>query len=148
MIDIKGLFVWSLESVILVIQLISTLKKLFVSYLSITWITTNWIQGNNRILTITQIIWITCFLFISCLNQFCLYFPKSSVNDIARKHKWQKSKTYICNQIYKQLEWMAAPISYSMALSVGSPKFICLCINFLHFLNERIIDPYFQKNSP
>ena len=30
MIDIKGLFVWSLKSVILVIQLISTLKKLFV----------------------------------------------------------------------------------------------------------------------
>ena len=72
MMDMKGLFVWTLGSVIQVIQLISTLNKLFVSHLSITWIMTYWIQGNNRILTIT---WITCisrFLFISCLDQFCL----------------------------------------------------------------------------
>ena len=70
MMDIKGLFVWTLGSVIRVIQLISTLKKLFVSYLSITWIMTRWIQGNNRILTITRITWITRFLFISYLGQF------------------------------------------------------------------------------
>ena len=98
-------FVWTLGSVIQVIQLISTLKKLFVSYLSITWIMNHWIQGNNRILTITRITWITSFLFISCLNQFCLYFPKSSNNGIARKHGWKKSKTYIRNQTCKRLVW-------------------------------------------
>ena len=103
MMDIKGLFVWTLGSVIRVIQLISTLKKLFVSYLPVTWIMTHWIQGNNRILTITRITWITRFLYISCLKQFYLYFPKSSVNGIVRKHKWQKSETYIRNQKYKQL---------------------------------------------
>ena len=64
MMDIKGQFVWTLGSVIRVTQLISILKKLFVSYLSITWIMTHWIQGKNSILAITWIIWITRFLFI------------------------------------------------------------------------------------
>ena len=141
-------FFWILESVIRVIQLVSAPKKLFVSYLSITWVTTHWIQGNNRILTITRIAWITRFPFISCLDQFCLYFPKSSVKGILRKHKWKKSEIYIRNQTYKRLVWMAAPISYSMAWSVGSPKYICLCINFSHYLNQRIRDPFFQTNSP
>ena len=148
MMDIKGLFVWTLGSVIRVIQLISTLKKLFVSYLSITWIMTRWIQGNNRILTITRITWITHFLFISCLDQFCLYFLKSNVNGIARKRKWQKFETYIRNQMGKWLVWMTAPITYSMAWSVGSPKFICLCISFSHYLNQLISDTFFQTNSP
>ena len=127
---------------------LNTKKKLFVSYLSIIWIMTHWIQGNNRILTITRITWITSFLFISCLNQFCLYFPISSNNGIARKHKWEKSETYIRNKTYKRLVWMAAPISYSMAWSTGAPMFISLCINFLHYLNQRISDTFFQTNSP
>ena len=63
MMDIKGLFIRTLGSVIRVTQLISTLKKLFVSYLSITWIMTFWIHSNNRVLTITRITWITRFLF-------------------------------------------------------------------------------------
>ena len=144
MMDTKGLFVWTLGSVIRMIKLISTLKKLFVSYLSITCIMTHWIQDNNSILAITRIAWITRFLFISCLDQFCLHFPKSSVNGVARKHKWQKSETYILNRTYKRLVWMAAQISYSMAWSVGSPKFICWCITFSHYLNQRIIDSFFQ----
>ena len=119
----------------------------FVSYLSTTWITNPWIQSNNRILTITRITWISRFLSTSCFDQFCQYFPKSGVNGIARKQKWQKSETYGSNQTYK-LVWMAASISYSMALSVWSPKFICLCINFSHYLNQQIIDPFFQTNSP
>ena len=93
----KRLFNWAFGSVIRVIQLISTQEKLFVSYISSTWIMTYWIQGNNKILTITWITWITRFLFISCLDQFCLYLPKSGVNGIARKHKCQKSETYIRN---------------------------------------------------
>ena len=65
-------------------------------------------------------------------------------NGIAHKYKWQKSETYIRNQTYKQLVWMATPINYSMAWSVESPRFICLCINFSHYLNQRISDPFFQ----
>ena len=149
MMNIKGLFVWTLGSVIRVIQLIWTwrLKKPFVSYLLITWIMAYWIQGNNRIPKITRITWITRFLFISCFDQFCIYIPKSNVNGIPRIHKWQKSETYIHNQTYKRLVQMAALISYSMAWSVGSPRFICLCINFSHYLDQRINDPFFQTNS-
>ena len=147
MTDIKGLFVWAVGYVIRVIQLISTLKKLIVSYLSIIWIMTNWIQCKHRILKTTRITWITRFLFIFFLDQFRLYFPKSIVNGIERKHKWQKSETYIRNQTCKRLVWMAAPISYSMVWSVGSPKFICLCINFSHYLNQQITDQFFQTNS-
>ena len=33
--------------------------KAFVSYLSITWIMTHWIQGNSEILSNTRITWIT-----------------------------------------------------------------------------------------
>ena len=75
MMDIKSLFVWTLRSMIRVIQLISTLKKLFLSYLSITWIMIHWVQSNNRVLTILRITWIARFLIIFCLDQFCLYFP-------------------------------------------------------------------------
>ena len=140
----RSVIAWS---VIWVIQLIWTLKKLFVSYFSITWVMTHLTQGNNRILAIIRITWITHFLFISCLDQFCLYFPKSNVNGITRKHKWQKFEIYIRNQTYKRLVWIAAPISYSMSWSVGSPKFICLCINLSHYLNQGISDPFFQTNS-
>ena len=134
--DIKGLFGWTLGSVIRVIQLIWTLKKPFVSYLSITWIMmTHRIHGNNRILTITQITWITLFLFIPCLDQFSLYFPKSSVNGIPRKYKWQKCKAYVRNQTCKRLVWIATLIDYSVAWSAASPKFIYLYINFSHYLD-------------
>ena len=51
-------------------------------------------------------------LFISCLDQFCLYLPKSGVNGIARKHKWQKSETYMHNRTYKRLVRMAVSINY------------------------------------
>ena len=134
--DIKGLFGWTLGSVIRVIQLIGTPKKLFVSYLSITWIMmTHRIHDNNRIFTITQITWIILFLLIPCLDQFSLYFPKSSVNAIPRKYKWQKCKAYVRNQTYKRLGWIAALIDYSVAGSAATPKFIYLYINFSHYLD-------------
>ena len=132
MMDIKCLFVWTLRSVIRLIQLISILKKLFASYLSITWVMAHWIRGNNRI----RMTWSDRFLFTPCLDQFRLHFPKSSVNGITRKRKWQKSETFIRNQTYKRLVWMAAPISYSMAWSVGSPKFILFVYQFLALLGS------------
>ena len=59
-----------------------TKKSQFVLNHLITWIMTLRIYGNNRIASITQITLITCFPFISCVDQFCLYFPKSNVNGI------------------------------------------------------------------
>ena len=84
---------------------------------------------------------------ISYFDQFRLYFPKSNVNGILCKHKWKKPKTYIRNQTYKWLVWMTSLISYTMAWSVGSPKFICLCISFSHYLDQQINVPFFETNS-
>ena len=70
---------------------------------------------------------------ISYFDQFRLYFPKSNVNGILCKHKWKKPKTYIRNQTYKWFVWMTPLISYS-GWSIGSPKFICLCISFSHYI--------------
>ena len=46
------------------------------------------------------------------------------------------------------IQWMAALISYSMAGAVGSPKLICLCIDFSHYLDQRISDQFSQSISP
>ena len=148
--DIKGLFVSTLRSVIRVIQLIWKLKKPFCSYLSITWIRTHCIQGNNnRILTITRIIWIIRLLFTSCFNQFWLYFPKSNVNEIPAQTQLRKIRNLLLrNQTHKRLLWIAAPISYWMARSAGSPKFIYLGIDITNHLDQRITDPFFQTKSP
>ena len=56
-------------------------------------------------------------------------------------------KPAVTSSTLKQLVWMAALISYSMAWSAGSPKFICLGISFSHHLDQRISDPFFQTNS-
>ena len=74
-------------------------KKLLVSYFSITLIMSHWIQGNNRILTITRITCITRFLFISCLDQFYLCFPKSSNNGIARKQSDKNLNLYMSSNV-------------------------------------------------
>ena len=148
MMDIKSLFVWALGSVIRVIRLISTLKK---NYLLRTFQPLgSWPLGSRVITGFFQLLGSLgsmFFLYISCLNHFCPYFQKSSVNGIVHKGKWQKSETYIRNQTYKRFVWMAAPISYLMAWRVGA-KLICLCISFLHYLDQRINDPFFQTNSP
>ena len=146
MTNIKCLFVWTLESVIRVVQLISTPQKLFVSHLSITWIMTHWIQGNNTILTITWITWITRFLFISCLDQFLPILPEI-------QRQWLRANTSEKNPkpIYEikctsgLCEWLLQLVTQ---WSVEAPRFICLCISFSHYLDQRISDPFFQTNSP
>ena len=129
-------YFWTLGSVIWVIRLIWTLKKTFVcTFQSLeSW----WPIGSMIItgfLQLLESLGSLFFLFIPCLDQFFIYFPKSSVNGISRKYKWQKPKNYVCNQTYKRLVWMVALIGYSVAWSVASPKFICLCINFSHYLD-------------
>ena len=52
------------------------------------------------------------YLFLVSIN--FAYTSRNPASMIARKHKWEKSETYIRNQMYKRLVWMAAPISYSM----------------------------------
>ena len=69
---------------------LKTKKSPFVSYLLITWIMSHCIQGSSRIFSITRTTWITRFLFISCFDQFCLYFPKSNVDGHSRVKRSEK----------------------------------------------------------
>ena len=117
-----------------VIQQISALKQLFVSY---TWVMTHWILSFP-----------IYFFSRSVLSRYFRNPVSMGLRANTKTQKWQKSKTCVRNETYKRLLWMADPISYSMAWSDRSPKFICLCINFSHYLNQWISDPFFQTNSP
>ena len=142
MMDIKGLFVWTLGSVIRVIQLMSTLKKLFVSYLSITWIMTHWMRGNSRIPTITRITWISRFLFISCHDQFCLYLPKSSVSGIWCKQKWQK---FVIKRTGGLCEWLLQSVTQWLDQLDHQSSFVCVSISRITWINRSVI--HFSKQT-
>ena len=138
----KGLLVWTPGLVVRVIQLIWTLEKTFVSYLSITWIVTHWIQGNKRILAVTRITCITPFLFIS---RSVWPISRNPVSMGLRANRSDKNTKFInvqaacvngcTNQLLNGLiSWIT--------------KVVYLCINFSHYVDQRINDPFFQTNSP
>ena len=129
--DIKGVFVWTLGSVIRVIQLIGKLKKPFVLYLSITW------PIGSRVIT-WFLQWFgslgsLAFHLFLVLTSFAYTSRNSMSMEFSGKHKWEIFETY--NYVIKSksgsFKWMAALISYSMAGSVGLPKLIYLAINIL-----------------
>ena len=149
MMDIKGLFVWTLGSVIRVIQLISTLKKLFVSYLSITWI--HWIQGNNRILAITRITWITRFLFISCLDQFRsnnvmgqMWNPVTMGSRANTSDKNLKP-IHVIKRKSGLCEWLLQSITQSLDQLDYQSSFVCVSISRITWINGSVI--HFWKKS-
>ena len=100
---------------------------------------THWIQGNKRILTITLITRITRFLFISRLNQFYLYFPKSSNNGIARKHKWQKSDTYVIKRTGGLCEWLLQSVTQWLDQLDHQGSFVCVPISRVTWINGSMI---------
>ena len=120
------------------IQLISTLKKLFVSYFSITWIMTHLIQANIRILTITRITWITSFLFISCLNQFCLYFPISSNNGKSTSEKNPKP-IYVIKRTSGWCEWLLQSVTQWFDQLEHQSSFLCVSISRITWINGSVI---------
>ena len=127
MMDIKGLFVWTLGSVMRVIQLISILKKLFVSYFSITWIVAHWIQGNNRILPITRITWITRFLFFSCLDKFCLYFRNPRTMGLRANTSDKSPKLiYVIKRTSGWCEWLFQSITQWLDQLDHQSSFVCV----------------------
>ena len=75
------------------------------------------------------------------LGKYMKNWSKQKIN--GKRCQWNSAQTQVTkirhlqlrNQTYMQLVWMAALISYSMAWSIGSPKFICLGINFSHHLD-------------
>ena len=146
MMDIKGLFVWTLGSVIRVIQLISTLKNYLFRTFQSLW---SWAIGSRAITGFLQLLGslVSLVFYLFLVSISFTYASQNPVTMGLRANRVTKIWIYICHQTYKRLVWMAAPTSYSMARSVGSPKFICLCINFSHYLNQRISDTFFQTNS-
>ena len=149
MMDIKGLFVWTLGSVIRVIQLMSTLKKLFVSYLSITWIMTRWIQGNNRILTITRITWITRFLFISYLGQFYSNNVTARLwNPVTMGLRANTSDKipeliYVIKGTSGLCEWLVQSVTQWLDQLDHQSSFVCVSISRITWINASVI--YFSK---
>ena len=128
MVDIKGLFVWTLGSVI---QLISTLKTLSVSYFSITWNMTHWVQGNSRILTITRITWITSFLFLSCLDQFCLDTSRNPVSMGLRANTSDKNRKpiYVIKRTSGLCEWLLQSVTQWLDQLDYQSSFVCVLIS-------------------
>ena len=140
MMDIKGLFVWALGSVIRVIQLISTLKKLFLSYPSITWIMTHCIRGNNKILTVTRITWITRFLFISCLDNFA-YTSRNPVSmglDANTSDKNPKP-IYLIKSSSGLCEWLLHSVTQWFDQLGHQSSFVCLSISRITWINGSLI---------
>ena len=144
MVDIKGLFVWTLGSVI---ELISTLKTLSVSYFSITWNMTHWVQGNSRILTITRITWITSFLFLSCLDQFCLDTSRNPVSMGSRANTSDKNPKpiYVIKRTSGLCEWLLQSVTQWLDQLDHQSSFVCVSISRITWINGSVI--HFWKKS-
>ena len=145
--DINGLFVWALGSVIRAIQLIWTLKKIFDLYLSVNWIMmTHWAHSNNKILTITRITWITLFLFIPCLDQFWLYLKKSSANAITRKYKYKNLKPiYVIKRTSGLCEWLLYSATQWLDQLHHQSSFACVSISCITWIEGSVI--HFNKQK-
>ena len=142
--NIKGLFVWTRESVIRVVQLISTQKKLFVSYLSITWIMTHWILGNNRILTITPITWITRFLLFLVSINFA-YTSRNPVSMGLRANASDKNPKpiYVIKRTSSLCEWLLQLVTQWLDQLDDQSSFVCVSISCITWINGSLI--HFSK---
>ena len=150
MMNIKGLFIWTLGSVIQVTQLISTRKKLFVSYLSITWIMTFWIHGNNRVLTITRITWITRFLFylFLVLISFAYTFRNPvSMGLCGNTNDKNLIPIYVIKRTSGLCESLLQSVTQWLDQLDHQSLFVFVSISRITS-NQRISDPFFQTNSP
>ena len=74
---------------------------------------THWVEGNNRILAITRITWITRFLFISCLDQFCLDNSRNPVSMGLRANTSDKNRKpiYAIKRTGGLCEWLLQSVT-------------------------------------
>ena len=91
------------------------------------------IQCHSGIRSIARI---SLFSFVSCFDQFCLYFSKLIVDGIPaqRQVKWDKPKSY--TYVIKRTS-DSGFFKVKVDESVEWPKFICLCIDFSDHLGEQ-----------
>ena len=105
---------------------------------------TQWIQGNNRIITITRITWITRFLFISYVDQFCPYFPKSSVNGIRANTSDKNLKPiYVIKRTNGLCEWLLQSVTQWLDQLDHQSSFVCVSISRIIRMNRSVI--HFSK---
>ena len=127
MMNINGLFVWTLGSVIRVIQLISTLKKLFVLYLTITQIITHWIQNKNTILKITRITGSLVFYLFLLLFSFAYTFLNPvTMTKIAQTPVTKNAKpTYVIKRTSGLCEWLLRSVTQWLNQLDPQSSFVC-----------------------
>ena len=145
MMDIKGLFVWTLGSVIRVIQLISTLKKLFLSYLSITWIMIHSIQGNNNYSNHLDHSFFIYFLSRSVLA----YTSRNPVSMGLRAKSSGKNRKpiYVIKRTSGLCEWLLQSVTQWLDQLDHQSSFVCVLISRITWINGSVIH-FFQTNSP
>ena len=120
-------------------------KKLLVSYLSITWIMTHWIQGNNRILTIIRVTWITRFLFISYLDQFCLDTSQNPVPMGLRANTSDKNPEpiYVIKRTSGSSECLLQSVTQWLDQLDHQSLFVCVSISRITWISGSVI--HFSK---
>ena len=103
MMDIKGLFVWTLGSVIQMIQLISKLKKhFFCTFQSLR----SWPIRSRVITVFLQLLGSrgSLVFYLVLVSISFVYASRNPVSmGLRTKHKLQKADTYKHNQTYKRL---------------------------------------------
>ena len=119
-------------------------KKLFVSYLLITWIMTRWVQGNNRILTITRITWSLIFY----LFPVSISFTWTSRNPVTMEFCANASgknpkRIYVIKRTSDLCEWLLQSVTQWLDQLDHQSLFVCVSISLISYINGSVI--HFSK---
>ena len=124
-------------------------KKTICFVPSITWIMTDWIHGNNSILTITQITWISLFIFISCLDQFCPDTSRNPVSMGSRANTSDKNPKpiYVIKRTSGLCEWLLQSVTQWLDQLDHQGSFVCVSISRITWINASVIH-FFKQIAP
>ena len=128
MMDIKGLSVWTLGSVIRVIQLYSTLKKQFVSYPSITWIMPHWVVMTG-FLQLLESLGSQFYLFLISIS--LAYISQNPVTMGLHANTSDKNlkPIYVIKRRSSLCEWLLRSVTQWLDLLYHQGSFFCVSIS-------------------
>ena len=105
--------------------------------------------GNNRILRITGITWITRFLFTSCLDPFCsnsmiarMWNPVTMELRANTRDKNPKP-IYIIERTSGLYEWLVQSVTQWLDQLDNESSFVCVSISRITWINGSVI--HFSK---
>ena len=106
---------------------------------------THWVEGNNRILAITRMTWITSFLFISCLDQFCLDNSRNPVSMGLRANTSDKNRKpiYAIKRTGGLCEWLLQSVTQWLDQLDYQSSFVSVSISRITWINGLVI--HFSK---